>query len=158
MIPGVPIPQLGLGVLLFVVVPGPLSSQTSDGVARRMRIDLPCLAADSSPIAFGQIRTAPETQDESGTQFVFAQPRDTLLAWMREAAGEAGPERAVDSLAIVGRDSIVIVWRPHTTTYTYRFRLTCRSISGTALLFQTTDYEGQLVDLDERRAPRYRRR
>ena len=136
----------------------PLVAQTSTRPSPPVRLALPCLERDSGYIAFGRIRTSPEDGDESGVQFVFSQSTDTLRAWIREAKGEAGPERPVDSLAVLGGDSVLVIWRPSNTTYTYRFHLTCRRMSGTAVLFQTPTYPGQLVTLLERRAPRYRRR
>jgi len=115
---------------------------------------LPCFRPDSGKIAYSRFDTASDG-DVSGQEFSFAVQAGRLVGWRRHAAGEMGSEERLDSLrASPAGDSLFFTLRADAySRHSYRVRVTCRAISGTAVLFRSaTNPAGQTVQLRLRRA------
>ncbi len=113
---------------------------------------LSCLSPDSGWIAYSKFNTASDG-DVSGQEFAFAVQQGRLVAQYRRATGEIGTARPVDSLQLgASGDSVRIVLIRSDYSNVYRFRVTCRSLRGTAQLFRTAKSQGQVMPLVLRRA------
>jgi hypothetical protein len=136
-----------LGILCLVSAFGIVNQQQPARLPRPA-----CFSPNSGRIAYSRFDTASDG-DVSGQEFAFAVQNRRLVGWYRQAAGEMGLARPLDSLEVgPAGDSLFIVVSKSDYSNAYRFRVTCRSLRGTAQLFRTAKSQGQVMPLMLRRA------
>ena len=136
-----------LGIFGCSVLLGAVAIKQAPQVPR-----LACFSPDSGRIAYSRFDSASDG-DVSGQEFAFAVQGGHLLGWYREAAGEIGPAQPLDSLQVGPTgDSVFFAQMDLSSSDSYRLRVTCRSLRGTALLFRSATYAGKRVQFMLRRA------
>jgi hypothetical protein len=136
-----------LGIFGCSVLLGAVAIKQAPQVPR-----LACFSPDSGRIAYSRFDSASDG-DVSGQEFAFAVQGGHLLGWYREAAGEIGPAQPLDSLQVGPTgDSVFFAQMDLSSSDSYRLRVTCRSLRGTALLFRSATYAGKRVRFMLRRA------
>ncbi len=117
---------------------------------------LPCFNVDSGRIVYGTITTDIEW-GYRGVRLSFEIDTARLRGWVRDTfQGTLQPEIELDSLVVIGSDSLSFSYPNAHTRNTYRVHLTCLRLEGMARLAQTGTSPGVLtyVIIDRRLAPR----
>jgi len=108
---------------------------------------LSCFSTDTGTIAFGGMDTSAADQDVSGTQFSFEIDSGGLVGYVRDAAGEIPPRRALQDLRFDARtDSLTFWYSPSPNEKSlFQYHVTCQRLAGEAHLFATPTSNGVVV-------------